>query len=71
MIEIEYFYSAHSALAYLGSKKLASVAAAAGCRIIHKPIDLNRCVIAGGAPGVGARSQAHIDYYFGREIYRW
>lgn len=71
MKEIEYFYAAHSAFAYLGSKKFMSIAAAANCVIVHKPIDLDRCVIAGGAPGFGARSQAHYDYYFGREIDRW
>ena len=71
MKEIEYFYAAHSAFAYLGSKKLMSIANAAKCKIIHKPVDLNRCVAAGGASPFEARSQAHVDYYFGTEINRW
>lgn len=48
-----------------------SIAEAAGCRIVHRPIDLNRCVVAAGAPGFDNRTQAHYDYYFGREINRW
>ena len=71
MKEIEYFYSAHSAFAYLGSKKLMSIANTAACPIVHKPVDLNRCIAAGGAPAFGARSKAHVDYYFGTEINRW
>lgn len=71
MKEIEYFYAAHSAFAYLGSKKLMSIANEGGCQIVHKPVDLNRCVVAGGAPGFEVRSQAHVDYYFGVEINRW
>ena len=71
MKEIEYFYAAHSAFAYLGSKKFMAIAETAGRRIAHKPIDLDRCVVAGGAPGFNDRSQAHYDYYFGREIDRW
>ena len=71
MREIEYFYAAHSAFAYLGSKKFMSIVNAAGCQIVHKPVDLNRCVAAGGAPAFDARSLAHVDYYFGTEINRW
>ena len=38
MAEIEYFYSAHSAFAYLGSARFMAIARAAGRRIAHKPI---------------------------------
>lgn len=71
MREIEYFYSAHSAFAYLGAGRLREIAAAHGCKIIHRPIALSPVVEAvGGLPFAG-RTRAHIDYFFGREIERW
>jgi len=66
-----YFYCAHSAFAYLGSARLMEIAAAKGCRVIHKPFDLNRLLNAIGAPGFAERSPAHRAYFFGREIERW
>ena len=39
MSEIEYFYSAHSAYAYLDSTQLMAIAAAAKQKIIHKPVE--------------------------------
>ena len=39
MAYIEYFYAAHSAYAYLGSKALQNIAAAAGREIRHRPYD--------------------------------
>lgn len=71
MAEIEYFYSAHSAFAYLGSARFIEIASAAGRRIVHKPMDLRRVVPEAGAAGFSERSTAHRDYYFGREIERW
>lgn len=71
MAEIEYFYAAHSAFAYLGSARFMQIAKAAGRRIAHKPIDLRRVVAESGAGSFGKRSKEHIAYYFGREIERW
>ncbi len=71
MAEIEYFYSAHSAFAYLGSSLFMTIARAAGRRIAHRPIDLRRVVAETGAVPFGNRSKAHIAYFFGREIERW
>ena len=71
MSEIEYFYSAHSAYAYLGSAALMEIAATAGCRIVHRPVDLRRVVTAAGAMPYGKRTAGHLDYYFRREIERW
>jgi 2-hydroxychromene-2-carboxylate isomerase len=71
MKEIEYFYSAHSAFAYLGSARLAEIAAAAGRRIAHRPMDLRRVVAEAGVVPPARRSKAHMAYYFGREIERW
>lgn len=68
---IEYFYSAHSAFAYLGSAKLTAIAAASGRRIVHRPMDLRRVVAESGAVPPGRRSKAHMEYFFGREIERW
>jgi 2-hydroxychromene-2-carboxylate isomerase len=71
MAVIEYFYSAHSAFAYLGSACLMRIAEMAGQRIVHKPFDLHRAMIEGGAAPFRSRSRAHIAYFFGREIERW
>lgn len=68
---IEYFYSTHSAYAYLGSRRLAGICAEYDCALIHRPFHLSPVVEqAGGQPFAG-RSQAHVDYFFGREIERW
>jgi len=71
MPEIVYYYSAHSAFAYLGHARLREVAAAAGRRIAHRPFDLHRLLDAIGAPGFKQRSPAHVGYFFRREIWRW
>ncbi|MBT5457015.1 MAG: 2-hydroxychromene-2-carboxylate isomerase [Rhodospirillaceae bacterium] len=71
MPTIEYFYSAHSAFAYLGHARLKSVAEAAGAEIIHKPVDLHEVLDAIGLADFAGRSKAHRAYYFKREIDRW
>jgi 2-hydroxychromene-2-carboxylate isomerase len=71
MAVIEYFYSAHSAFVYLGSARFMAVAATAGRRIVHKPIDLNRAIAAAGSIAFRKRNAAHRAYFFGREIRRW
>lgn len=71
MQEIEYFYAAHSAFAYLGSARFMAIAAAAGRRIVHRPVDLRRVVAEAGAVPFGRRSRSHAAYFFGREIERW
>ncbi len=71
MATIHYIYSAHSAFAYLGSKRLSEICAAQGTRLIHRPILLTPVVEAQGAQPFRARTQAHVDYFFGREIERW
>lgn len=68
---IEYFYSAHSAYAYLGAPKLAEIARDTGWRIAHRPFDFLPVIDAAGAQELKARSTAHIDYFFGRELRRW
>ena len=71
MQSITYYYAAHSAFAYLGSSSLLRIAEKTGSKIIHRPVDLDRCVAAGGASGFDQRSEAHVKYYFGQEINRW
>lgn len=71
MATIEYVYSAHSAYAYLGSAELMRICAAYGAELIHKPILLTPVVEAQGSLPFRARTQAHVDYFFGREIERW
>jgi 2-hydroxychromene-2-carboxylate isomerase len=68
---IEVFYAAHSAFAYLGSARLMAIAQAAGRRIVHKPMDLNRVMAAAGSTAFRERSPAHRAYFFRREIERW
>ena len=71
MAVIEYFYSAHSAFAYLGSRRLMAIAKAAGAEIIHKPNDLRLVLEAIGLANFAERSDAHKAYYFKREVDRW
>ncbi len=71
MSVIEYYYSAHSAYAYIGSARLAQICAAHDVTLIHKPILLTPVVEAQGSLPFRARTQAHVNYFFGREIERW
>lgn len=69
--DIEYFYSVHSAFAYLGAAQLNRIAQAAGVKIIHRPMNLGQVVRAAHPDGPAKRSAANKNYYFGREIERW
>lgn len=68
---IEYFYSAHSAYAYLGAWELARIAEATGAQVVHRPYDFDPVFAATGRSRISQRSQAHVDYFFGREMVRW
>ncbi|TCL08161.1 2-hydroxychromene-2-carboxylate isomerase [Shimia isoporae] len=68
---IEYFYSTHSAFAYLGAQRLAEICDAHDCHLIHRPFELSPVVEAAGGLSFAGRTQAHVDYFFGREIERW
>ncbi|MEM9967657.1 MAG: 2-hydroxychromene-2-carboxylate isomerase [Pseudomonadota bacterium] len=69
--QIEYFYSAHSAYAYLGAWELDRIAKKAGATIIHRPFDFSPVISAAGSQTFAQRSAAHLDYFFGREMVRW
>ncbi|MEO0929292.1 MAG: DsbA family protein [Pseudomonadota bacterium] len=71
MATITYVYSAHSAFAYLGSAELMRICAKHNATLVHKPIELSPVVEAQGSQPFHARTQAHVDYFFGREIERW
>ena len=71
MPTIDYIYSAHSAFAYLGSTALSEICARHDVTLIHKPILLSPVIEAQGSLPFRARTQAHVDYFFGREIERW
>ena len=71
MAQISYYYSAHSAFAYLGAARLGQICADHGCTLLHKPIDLDPVMTAVGGVPFRGRTQAHVDYFFGREIDRW
>ncbi|MEO1494552.1 MAG: DsbA family protein, partial [Pseudomonadota bacterium] len=71
MTTIEYVYSAHSAYAYLGSAELYRICERHQVTLVHKPVLLTPVVEAQGSLPFRARSQAHVDYFFGREIERW
>ena len=71
MKTIEYFYSAYSAYAYLGSAEFLRIAAAAGRQIVHRPYDLRPTVVAVGSTEMRSRPDNHRAYFFGREMARW
>ncbi|MEO0939590.1 MAG: DsbA family protein [Pseudomonadota bacterium] len=68
---IEYYYSAHSAYAYLGAPRLREIADAHGQEIIHHPFDLLPVIEAVSGGYAGARTQAHRAYFFNEDMYRW
>ncbi len=68
---IEYVYSAHSAFAYLGSRELMRICADHNVVLVHKPVLLSPVVEAQKSLSFRQRTQAHVDYFFGREIERW
>jgi len=68
---IEYFYSAHSAYAYIGSARLMAIAAAGGRRLEHRPMDLRRVVAATGPGPTNSRTPQRRAYFSGRAIRRW
>ncbi|MBL4907488.1 MAG: 2-hydroxychromene-2-carboxylate isomerase [Sneathiella sp.] len=70
-MNIEFFYAAHSAYAYLGAAELKRIADKAGATIIHRPMDLRTVMPAVGSLSMAKRSQFHMEYFFQREIVRW
>ncbi|MDA1308922.1 MAG: 2-hydroxychromene-2-carboxylate isomerase [Proteobacteria bacterium] len=71
MSNVEYFYAAHSAYAYLGSAKFMQIMASAGRDITHKPVDLIRVMQGYGSTAFRDRSVKHRNHFFNREMERW
>ena len=70
-MEIEYYYAGYSAYAYLGNAEMHAIARRTGATIKYIPMDLRAVMPAAGSQVFGKRSQAHKDYFFGREMIRW
>jgi 2-hydroxychromene-2-carboxylate isomerase len=68
---IEYFYSTHSAFAYLGSQLFRDISAGASRPVRYVPFDLRRLFKALNRSPNGSQSDAHRAYFFGRELTRW
>ena len=68
---IEYFYSAYSAYAYIGHNHFLRLAETAGRVVVHRPFDLMKCLNAIGYHPLNERTQASLDYQFGRQRDRW
>ncbi len=68
---IEYFYSIHSAFAWIGACQLEKIAQASGRRILHKPFDFIPVITAANSGTYLNISQERMEYFFGREIDRW
>lgn len=68
---IEHWFSAHSAFAWLGFRRLLGIAAEHGAEIRHAPMPLAEVVEAAGGVPFAARPAAHVAHFFGREIARW
>lgn len=73
--EIEYFYAAHSAFAYIGATMLGEIAKAGGRHIVHRPMHLGT-VMKAATPNAergftGSLTMARTNYFFRREIERW
>lgn len=71
MTVIEYFYSAHSAYAYLGAAELIEVSKRTGRRIDHRPMDLNLVMETTGIASFKDMPLVRKQYFFNREIMRW
>ena len=80
MSGIEYFYSAHSAFAYLGSRRFMGIAAAAGRKIVQRPYYLNRAIAGVGSvpdplltaaetPEINAVYEANTDEAIERSVF--
>lgn len=68
---IEYFYSTHSAYAYLGSQLFRDIVAQSGRPVRYVPFDLRRLFSGLGRSPNGSQSDEHRAYFFGRELTRW
>lgn len=60
-----------SIYAYFGAERIVTSARYGRCRLVRKPIDLSRVVLAGGSLAFEQPPPGHNNPFFGREIERW
>jgi 2-hydroxychromene-2-carboxylate isomerase len=71
MASIEYFYSAHSSYAYIGSARFIAISKARGRSITHRPMDLRQVVATTGPGPTNSLTPQRRAYFSGRQIQRW
>ena len=70
-LSLTYFYSAHSAYAYIGHQAFVKLAGEAGRSIIHKPFNLMKCLNNIGYQPLEERTEKTLNYQFSRQRDRW
>ena len=68
---VKYFYTAHSAFAYVGHQEFIQLVRASGRAVIHKPFRLMKCLDSIGYHPLEERTNETLDYQFGRQRHRW
>ena len=71
MSQIDYYYSAYSLYAYLGSKKFLEIAKKSGGLVNHKPIRLVTLMVDNGNHRWEDRTKENLHYFFRRQKDRW
>ena len=71
MSQIDYYYSAYSLYAYLGSKKFLQIAKKSGRLVNHKPIRLVTLMVDNGNHRWEDRTKENLHYFFRRQKDRW
>lgn len=68
---VTYFYTAHSAYAYVGHQEFIRLVRDSGSAIVHKPFRLMKCLESIGYHPMEERTNESLDYQFGRQRHRW
>ena len=71
MSQIDYYYSAYSLYAYLGSKKFLEIAKKSGRSINHRPVRLVTLMVDPGNHRWEDRTKENLHYFFRRQKDRW
>lgn len=68
---VTYFYTSSSMFAYIGHQEFVRLVMASGRDIVHKPLRLMECLENIGYHPLEERTNAAIEYQFGRQRRRW
>ena len=71
MSQIDYYYSAYSFYAYLGSKKFLEILKKSGRSIDHKPVNFVTLMVDNGNHRWEDRTEENLYYFFRRQKDRW